>query len=66
MREISPEEVALMETEIGKVIQEIKCPICLELLKCPRTGPCQHNFCEECIYEYIKDNHSECPTCRHP
>jgi hypothetical protein len=49
-----------------ELVQECKCPICLEFFTEPRNAPCQHNFCEACIYEHIKDHHSECPTCRHP
>ncbi|EKX44532.1 hypothetical protein GUITHDRAFT_163578 [Guillardia theta CCMP2712] len=55
-----------LRNAVEELIQETKCPICLDFLIDPRTAPCQHNFCEECICEYIKDNHSECPSCRTP
>eukprot|EP00961_Rhodomonas_salina_P189362 2554683-Rhodomonas_salina.1 len=51
---------------VEELIQETKCPICLDFFTNPRSAPCQHNFCEECIWEVIKDNHSECPSCRYP
>ena len=57
---------AIIHDAILQLVQECKCPICLEFFTVPRNAPCQHNFCEECIYEHIKDHHSECPTCRHP
>jgi hypothetical protein len=56
----------IIRDAILQLIQECKCPICLEFFTEPRNAPCQHNFCEACIYEHIKDHHSECPTCRHP
>ena len=51
---------------VEELIQETRCPICLDFFVRPRTAPCTHSFCETCIYECIKDNHSECPSCRHP
>jgi hypothetical protein len=51
---------------VEELIQETRCPICLDFFVKPRTTPCTHSFCEACIYECIKDNHSECPSCRYP
>lgn len=51
---------------VEELIQETRCPICLDFFVRPRTAPCTHSFCEACIYECIKDNHSECPSCRYP
>ena len=56
----------IIREAILQLVQECRCPICLEFFTEPRNAPCQHNFCELCIYEHIKDHHSECPTCRHP
>ena len=51
---------------VEELIQETRCPICLDFFVKPRTTPCTHSFFEACIYECIKDNHSECPSCRYP
>lgn len=42
------------------------CPICMD--KFSRSSeiyvlPCNHNYCKECIEEWIKGN-SRCPLCR--
>jgi hypothetical protein len=55
-----------VEAAVQDLILETKCPICLDFFTNPRSAPCQHSFCEECIWEYIKDSHSECPSCRNP
>ena len=44
---------------------ETKCGICLELFQDPRSLPCLHTFCRECIQRTMNDNHSlKCPVCR--
>ena len=44
---------------------ELKCGICLELFQDPRTLPCLHTFCRECIQRSLNENHSlKCPVCR--
>ena len=29
--------------------EELTCSVCLELFKTPKTLPCLHTFCEECL-----------------
>ncbi|XP_063418910.1 uncharacterized protein LOC134701707 [Mytilus trossulus] len=49
------------------------CAICLEQLKSPRSLPCLHTFCFQCISEYIQSSERRaghkianytCPVCR--
>ena len=47
------------------VDDELKCGICLELFQDPRSLPCLHTFCRECIQRSLNENHSlKCPLCR--
>ena len=45
-----------------------KCPICLDGLDNPKSLPCLHTFCLECIKGHCKDRSSgddvDCPVCR--
>ena len=40
-------------------IEDLKCPICLELVHEPVLTSCGHLFCEKCVR-----GQSKCPTCR--
>ena len=51
-------EYTFVETQV-QLLEELKCPICLDLVNQPVSTSCQHLFCENCI----KDQHT-CPTCR--
>ncbi|XP_069131124.1 E3 ubiquitin-protein ligase TRIM56-like [Argopecten irradians] len=51
----------------------LECPICLERLQQPKSLPCLHTFCQECLGTYITRELSEqrvsdtsfpCPICR--
>jgi hypothetical protein len=47
-------------------LYDLCCPICLNILKNPITCSSKkhsHNFCKNCIDEYLK-NHNNCPVCK--
>ena len=47
------------------VYDELQCSICLELFQDPRSLPCLHTFCVECIQRTLNDKNSlKCPVCR--
>ena len=58
-----------MATPVPKITEELHthlmCPIHLDIFKNPKTLPCQHVVCEECIAEWIKARGGElfCPEC---
>ena len=45
---------------------DLKCGICLDFFQDPRSLPCLHTFCRECIQRSLnEENHSlKCPVCR--
>ena len=42
-----------------RLLEELKCPICIELVKEPVSISCDHLFCSDCI-----KGQPTCPTCR--
>ena len=51
---------------MAELHDDFKCGICLELFQDPRSLPCLHTFCRECIQRSLnEENHSlKCPVCR--
>jgi hypothetical protein len=54
-----------------KIINEIRCnytcPICCDLLCCPISLTCGHNFCSHCVRQWYianKEKKLKCPMCR--
>ena len=45
-----------------------KCAVCNEDFntdsRCPRTLPCSHYLCSQCLWALINDNKMKCPYCR--
>ena len=67
------------DSELAKQVQDlVKCSICLETLRQPRTLPCSHTFCHECLTNWVKKKREDaraegiekkefgCPDCRAP
>ena len=53
-----------------KLEEQLTCPVCLDLYTNPKTLPCLHSFCQECLkglpqeMEFWGDTYLSCPTCR--
>ncbi|KAL3843272.1 hypothetical protein ACJMK2_021214 [Sinanodonta woodiana] len=55
----------------GKSNVDINCPICLQIFNRPRSLPCLHTFCHECLKRHIENVTRNrfvlgfpCPVCR--
>ena len=50
--------------------EQLTCPVCLDHYTNPKTLPCLHSFCQDCLEGLPLDKKNEtyylsCPTCRH-
>ena len=57
-------------TAIRKLQEQLTCAICLDLYTNPKTLPCLHSFCQQCLEGLPLDSEGDtyfisCPTCRH-
>ena len=60
-----------VEKEWQQIEEEITCSICGDLFTDPKTIPCLHTFCKQCIEKSIESNNKMasivcCPLCRTP
>ena len=55
-------------SELLKLEKEVTCPVCLDLYTNPKTLPCLHSFCQECLEGVLQVRgdtyYLSCPTCR--
>uniref|UniRef100_A0A8D2DBZ3 E3 ubiquitin-protein ligase TRIM56 n=1 Tax=Sciurus vulgaris TaxID=55149 RepID=A0A8D2DBZ3_SCIVU len=42
----------------------LACKICLEQLHTPKTLPCLHTYCQDCLAQLAESGHIRCPECR--
>ena len=42
----------------------LACKICLEQLRVPKTLPCLHTYCQDCLAQLAEGGHLRCPECR--
>ena len=57
-------------TALKKLEEQLTCAICLDLYTNPKTLPCLHSFCQQCLEGLPLDSQGDnyfisCPTCRH-
>ena len=57
-------------TALMKLEEQLTCAICLDIYTNPKTLPCLHSFCQQCLEGLslnIQENkhYISCPTCRH-
>ena len=57
-------------TALKKLEEQLTCAICLDLYTNPKTLPCLHSFCQQCLECLPLDPQGDnyfisCPTCRH-
>ena len=71
----SPLPPSSSDVALEKIREEITCAVCQDLFIVPKTLPCLHTFCEQCLIdsenmrrrirkEEIKPKEVECPQCR--
>ena len=45
---------------------ELRCPVCLRIMRDPMATECLHRFCKDCIERCQRQNQKQCPSCRKP
>ena len=49
----------------GRLLEELECAICYEIMTQPTSLTCNHSFCSDCVSGIpIRSNTIRCPVCR--
>ena len=61
---------SISSTALKKLEEQLTCAICLDIYTNPKTLPCLHSFCQQCLEGLPLDPKGNnyfisCPTCRH-
>ena len=58
-------------SDLLKLEEQLTCPVCLDLYTNPKTLPCLHSLCQECLDGLPQEREARgdtyylyCPTCR--
>ena len=58
---------AYSRVDLDLLNAELRCPICLRLMRDPMATECLHRFCKDCIEKTIRSqSQKQCPSCRKP
>ena len=59
---------AATETQLDESMlhSELRCPICLMVMRDPVVTECLHRFCKDCIERCQRQVRRQCPSCRTP
>ena len=62
---------SIMAKAIAGLLQQVKCPVCLDVFTTPKALACTHAFCMDCInhlpVDIVDGSHTiYCPACREP
>ncbi|CAO2636281.1 E3 ubiquitin-protein ligase TRIM31 [Lemmus lemmus] len=53
--------------QVIRLLEDVICPFCMEILQDPVTNDCGHNFCLQCINQVGKTTENlQCPLCKLP
>ena len=56
-----------MATQVAKLLEEVNCPLCVDIFTDPKKLPCDHSFCLKCLQKLVLrslDGNLTCPVCR--
>ena len=64
------EKASPTTSAVVKLEEQLTCSVCLNLYTNPRTLPCLHSFCQQCLEGLPQDPQGDlyfisCPACRH-